>query len=510
MSLRSISALPTEVLLRIFHQLDICSLIQCQGVCHVWHALIRDAADLQYKIELVASGLPERLIPSSIALPDRPHFLRQHQRAWRNLEHADRLSLPGRGWQETWRNKSIFRDGIVAQLDGVTKSLHVVQLPSQLLHVERKEWVFPMPDDICGFDIDPFQDLLVLVTESSSHDYVDELVMRVHLHSLRTGREHLAAKQFQIRIALHDRIWKVDVNVRHDILALWIAEYDDMVYGRLFVWDWRTGESKLQYPGSFKICVSIDGFAVLPNNSVLVLSYADVESPVLLLFDTTCSRQIDDVDQMLANTNFLIPSCSPKGIPEEISMEYQSSEGADGLIIISLYSRVTASFNTPFHKMTVYIPLSTLTSVSAASSSRRRLIPWHEWGPLGTHATCSTSRLFDARQYPSSRSRVAGLRAGELQGPVLRIRDFNPLRVGRARCEEIQEGVEISYSGDVPAGFWGEVAISTHLPCLLMDIELPDDLQVDGSWDCSISEYGVLLIRSESLANAEELVWLGF
>lgn len=134
-------------------------------MCRVWRLLITEVPDLQYKFELSLSGLDEALFPNSVALLDRPPFLRKYQQAWINLECTIYISLPRVDFYE-WSNDIIFHHGILAYLNGSSSVVHLTQLPSPLLGIEHGDWDVHLPimsPSLVGFQIDPFQDLLIAV-----------------------------------------------------------------------------------------------------------------------------------------------------------------------------------------------------------------------------------------------------------------------------------------------------------------------------------------------------------
>ena len=133
-------------------------------MCRDWHILITEVPDLQYKFELSLSGLDAALFPGSVALLDRPPLLRKYQQAWINLECTIHMSLPRVDFHE-WSNDIIFHHGVLAYLNEPSSVVHLTQLPSPLLGIERGDWdvLLPISPSLVGFQIDPLQDLLITV-----------------------------------------------------------------------------------------------------------------------------------------------------------------------------------------------------------------------------------------------------------------------------------------------------------------------------------------------------------
>jgi hypothetical protein len=77
--------LPTELLIRIFVQLQVADLLSVQHTCRRFHDVISDSVSLQYILHTEINHL-EALLPLDVSLNDRVALLKNHETVWKNLE----------------------------------------------------------------------------------------------------------------------------------------------------------------------------------------------------------------------------------------------------------------------------------------------------------------------------------------------------------------------------------------------------------------------------------------
>lgn len=136
--------------------------------CHALRDAIMRFPALLYSYELGVTGfeeIPRCQLPKATKLAT----LRQYQSNWASLHHlrfdernSTRIPIhAGPAWE--------LSGGVIAQSRGPDK-IEFVQLPSKTRGVLYKTWIATMPENVKkrDFTIDPGQDLVVVVEDSSN------------------------------------------------------------------------------------------------------------------------------------------------------------------------------------------------------------------------------------------------------------------------------------------------------------------------------------------------------
>ncbi|ETW74641.1 hypothetical protein HETIRDRAFT_153262 [Heterobasidion irregulare TC 32-1] len=330
-----------------------------------------------------------------------------------------------------------------------------------------------MSPSLVGFQIDPFQDLLIAVFMNTCPGDPGHSSCQVRPLSMTGGKHSSGASESSCTL-LGDYEEESIIHINGDLVTILVQGLS--VHQVIIVWDWKAAKLKTQlhftqvlifdlaFLSDYLLCVLEDRFISGTTKQAALLVY-DVKS-------TTAEIVLHDSNFVAA---FLLPDCSDDVDIEHISLQVdlvpQSSSG--GLAAISLFGRYTGNGDGPaFRTLDIFVHSSFLVRCSEASYDRRRIIPWSEWGPFNTHAVSTTSSDYIEEQ-PIS---LSGLRASarSTSESIVRVYDFDPLRIGRSRGEE---EIMISDSCHVPPGTWNKDGISTHLPCLVSEVELPTTLR---------------------------------
>lgn len=184
-----LTELPTELLIKIFDDLDLRNLLHCkpvrgyfhnpnqctsdknvnfqlQQVCRLFNSIINDAATLQYKMELALCGMEDGP-PGSMVPAERLECLREHQDAWGHLRFTQTSNIDmqsGNVWELY---------GNVLSQGKNRRSLAFHQLASVIRGIEDRSWSLDDLDvEIRDFGMDPAQNLLVLIESLVPNKYV--------------------------------------------------------------------------------------------------------------------------------------------------------------------------------------------------------------------------------------------------------------------------------------------------------------------------------------------------
>ena len=84
-SSKTLSELPTELLVQVFACLQVADLFSVQHTCRTFFHVVSDSAFLQYAIHTKINVL-EDLLPPDVSLHDRVALLKHHEAAWNDLE----------------------------------------------------------------------------------------------------------------------------------------------------------------------------------------------------------------------------------------------------------------------------------------------------------------------------------------------------------------------------------------------------------------------------------------
>ncbi|KAI0061510.1 hypothetical protein BV25DRAFT_1826650 [Artomyces pyxidatus] len=160
----SLLLLPTEILIGILLALEVGDILACTSTCKHLHAIIVDSLQLQYEIELYASGMLDGARgPHTLPVQERLDRIERYTAAWEQLLWTDRISLPHLAGCIS--PAAVSGDVVVLpQLDGTAVSMHVQQISSALRAVDEYYVAqsTPTSSPFFGIQLDSAQDLLVV------------------------------------------------------------------------------------------------------------------------------------------------------------------------------------------------------------------------------------------------------------------------------------------------------------------------------------------------------------
>ncbi|TDL28269.1 hypothetical protein BD410DRAFT_782245 [Rickenella mellea] len=259
--------LPTELLTNILLKLDFLSLLRVQPVNRLIYAIIKEHKVLQYTIELGIAGMVDGPADASLTTEERLRGLEHYQKMWRHLTWSKHDVIPMEGGN-IWE----LAGGVLAQGKPPTQigSTDMVfnQLPSPTRRIEARSWSLHFDVHVRDFTIDPFQDLIVLISETyvqASEDWCISL----HFRTMSSNHNHPLAKAPLIRCSVPDSPGSYVIAVCQTYVGLLCSmsmrnfEVDgsDM---RFFIWDWCTGQVQVDQ------AEDIYSFAFLSNRHVLI------------------------------------------------------------------------------------------------------------------------------------------------------------------------------------------------------------------------------------------------
>ncbi|KIJ60760.1 hypothetical protein HYDPIDRAFT_116815 [Hydnomerulius pinastri MD-312] len=241
--------LPNELIAKVFDHFDVPSLLQCDQVCKLFHALISESTHLLYKIELFASCMEDAGNRTGCELQerDRLQVLWSYNQAWQEMlwSNAEEVPLERGGSLQ-------LSGGVLAQVVGRTEGRVVsfVQLPCRIKGIFEKRWTVKVEFHIREFNFDVSQDLLVCL-EVVGHIPSDQ-TCNIHLRSFSTGKVHPLPSSTLITHSPHRlNSWR-DPEFIIQICGcyvgiLFIDGRDGGASGPsdLVVWNWQTGDREL-------------------------------------------------------------------------------------------------------------------------------------------------------------------------------------------------------------------------------------------------------------------------
>ncbi|KAM5542858.1 hypothetical protein V8D89_003242 [Ganoderma adspersum] len=297
-----LSTVPDDVILILFSLLDITDLLRCKQVCSRFHRLVETDTSLQYKIELVKSGMVDGPTgPGTLGTGDRLDNLRAYSARLRRGQYVsvqDRSidSDPDRDepWERVWSTGASIAYVV---LKAGRRELALSVPPVSTSEAVRKGRNVVVPLDEFGRGVlvatDYTQGLLVGVSKHIG-DCSD---FHIRIGSLKTGRlGHRLAREAVLPTSAFDRY--VD-HAPADVLALRIysqyvllVTFVDRVGPYEFqVSDWMTGTSLV------KTIIATAGtprFTLIDSAHFAVIGSRDSQISVY--------RFGSDVDQLVSET----------------------------------------------------------------------------------------------------------------------------------------------------------------------------------------------------------------
>ncbi|KAG1757742.1 hypothetical protein EDB19DRAFT_1891444 [Suillus lakei] len=409
-----LTSLPVELILKIFSLLDWRTLLICREVCKFF-CLIVEGERAQYEIELAVSGMMDGP-PSLLTTSDRLALLKERNAAWESLKWVESQDIPMMGGH-IWE---LYGD-VFAQ-SSTPDVLHFRQLPSKYRKIEEKTWGVALDIHVRDFTMDPAQDLLVLIEQSTS-------LIRIHLRSLATGDRHRLAPQPAI---LQNARATYTLQVCDNLLGILFLSPED-ADPELTIWNWTTGKVILT-----RFSSEIATFAFLSSRFLLVGSARvyvfDMTQPSSEKFGLGvgyfCAFLWPEFDFWTSPVTFSIRSDpSPTWQPNPEARPPFSTAPGDRLFIIT----VCLVNNGRISSYDMFIPAETLLShiETLPTEVVSHEIKWDEWGPTGTRLMRSLSQSSPWVCYVFGTKFVSLVEPTHTSPQTLEIRDFNKLAMKR-------------------------------------------------------------------------------
>ncbi|KAF9228849.1 hypothetical protein BS17DRAFT_877408 [Gyrodon lividus] len=413
--------LPAELIETIFDQFDVPSLLRCMQVCKLFQAIISESTHLLYKIDLFGSRMGDGR-HSALDIVDRLTRLRSYNQVWNEMRWTGSKKVPMEGGS-SWD----LVGGVLAHALFNDRSISCVQLPCSIKGIPEKRWIVDLEITIRDFYFDVAQDLLICI------EVIDDELCRIHFLTLSTGKRHPLACTPTVTHEAPDLPMWIDPRFFMQICGpRIIILLEDVAYGAPSVgdfvaWDWRTGELEM-----FIRCAELCSFSMLTEDLILVatipmpcepsldvvsisecrrvlkaspngspLQFADI--PSIRGFQLPKVRGGADIEIVIRSEPSPLASPSPS-----LRVPFSISQG-DCLYVVTM--RITAEEDGFLrdHLVTLLTLRSTFLAhvnqqLGANEGAERHTgtissrlnenvhahpspacIPWHTWGPDGTH-----------------------------------------------------------------------------------------------------------------------------
>ncbi|KAH8999900.1 hypothetical protein EDB86DRAFT_619298 [Lactarius hatsudake] len=471
-SLFPIDRLPEELLIAILLYLDGSSIAACNQTCRGLRQAISHSMQLQYKITLFSCGMrdgPRDDVDHEAQLKR----LHKYDDAWQRL-----------AWTKTHLFSHLTGSFHPVAMSGSTMAfmlfgpgpvsgfrLLIQQFPSALRGTEARRWELQFQLTIMHDTLmDVSQDLLVFLEPDA---LATNYTTMYRMFSLSTGRPHpLAANDGIIEVPAGRAICLAGSGLYGDYIGAVAYSLSDRST-HLILWNWKTGECKVDAPLPTPVMGLRPTFSFLDQHHIVAgFLWTNASQPrELLVCALDRQRLLDDGPIDTVRTYlFRIPKTLKRSHHWEIHTHrsivplygdgppvpgharhyhhYFDNDPADQLFMIEMASRRHAS--SPEGRdpvMSLYVPARTfLRRIARAGQSPPSATPlvfsWEQWGVRGA---ALTQRLDSDRRLPYI-SRVCGLRHVVRKpivppegGPaVFRVLDFH---AGRAtRIEKSRAG----------------------------------------------------------------------
>ncbi|EKM54550.1 uncharacterized protein PHACADRAFT_210348 [Phanerochaete carnosa HHB-10118-sp] len=412
--------------------------ITCQ-LSTLFRVIIDNTALLQYKTELALTGNLDGP-DTHISVATRLQRLRSSQNAWKTF-----------GWtKETFgpvlkESCAHISGSILAQM-GSDCTMICSQLPSlsrNIPYKERKLASGRFGFEVIEYALDQGQDLLVLVEETADEE---QYFFNLHLRSLESNVLHPLGSSVKMSAPLGTRELQedccLDMMISDDYIGMMIYEETLLRFTELWIWNWKTGDVKLNVHGNLEHGYSSHSFMFIGTGQLLVpiITTADDFDPdaevkgVLPVFDcaTTRSRPCtyEHALKHYATTVFHLPAtrrgveCArldlfgtpyaslPRGAHRKLDVPYYASP-EDQLLAFRLWMLKSTD---EWKHYTLFVSSRTLrdvartTRLGASRSERTVVVEWDAWASMSRmvpeirtmhHAHLSQMRCIIAEPAPS-------------------------------------------------------------------------------------------------------------
>ncbi|KAF8493317.1 hypothetical protein JB92DRAFT_2999971 [Gautieria morchelliformis] len=444
-------ALPNDVLIRVFKELDAYDLRRCSLTCRVFHETIRDTLLLQYRLELSVAGLEDGSTDCRLSIPERLAQLKTFEQAWAKLYFRQRLTVNvARGY--VWKLRG---DVLATQL---MSRLLFIQLPSAVRGTPVHTWESHIEVHIRQFAIDPAQDLAVVVAWPPTYREHWHTFL-IHLRTMSTGVCHPCATDPVLSCVptFLDTQYDISIQIMGEFLAVLYHTPAGHLRDLLFIWDWKTGQLLIFLEAS-SLGADILSFSFLSlRHFVIARCIPEPDGcyqPQLVVYDFIAARpqgsmepwlvriyQLPRVAQYTLTRSFTLTSEPSSELPTSSGNSFYHTSCSRLLTVImrfTMHFTYVEDFVPDSQYMLFVHASSLLEEVDARLNAEQLTVPWDSWGPLKT-------RILPIRTYDVEDSRpyfhVYGTRyvRQEVVDDVhwrvrnrLRMLDFNPLALRRA------------------------------------------------------------------------------
>jgi len=511
------SAIPIELTLRIFTFFDPAELVDFRRVNSFFKSLIDETITLQYRIALFASGMENG--PSGVlTTSERLESLRNYEASWKKLEWTEHhtISYPqGLAWA--------LYGNVWAHSRG-SDAIDFVQLPSRLRGIPIRQWTLRFDFDVGEFSMDPSQDLLVII-ENTSRNLPN--LRRIRLRTLSTGEKHPLAES---TAALEHTLAPVpgpgrdpalySIRICGDYVGI-LVRNPAYCRNELVVWSWKTGAQNLMV-----LSTGLISFVFLDNNFILGSSCQRGEPPALLVYrleQRPAGR--DDTVTTPTNTHFLRFLLGRRfQSPRKISYILLASYPSPGWLpsagqvpfhiagderMLAMYSQYVDDLTTNGSRKTFLIPTKAfLRQIERLSHEEGRDVEWEVHSPQPIEHLPEHVEWDESWPYFAFGMRQVFIRMidDNIDNMNILIRDLSPRRCLRANEEEREKSDALYKS--ISRGRAGGSHGMPYPRSILRCAPYPRDL--GSSWDMKflISEDGIVLLENDKGAEGPAVLHL--
>ncbi|KAF8510601.1 hypothetical protein JB92DRAFT_3118774 [Gautieria morchelliformis] len=470
-------ALPIDVLIRVFKELDAYDLRRCSLICRVFHETIRDTLLLQYRLELAVAGLEDGRTDCRLSIAERLAQLKTFEQRWASLNFHQKPTVT-LSYRYNWKLRGDVLSAVMLPV------LFFTQLPSAVRGTPVHTWECDVEVNIQEFAIDPAQDLAVLVACPPTDDEEWHTFL-IHLRTMSTGAPHPCATDPVLSCV------PIFLDIRYDLSVQIMGKFVAVLYHTpaedsrdlLFIWDWKTGQLLIILASS--LGADIISFSFLSLRHFVIarcISEADeCYQPQLVVYDFIAARpeesmepwlvriyQLPRVDQYTVTRWFTL-DCEPSSELPTSSGKTFYHTSCSRLLTVTMHFSPHYVYSVEEEHYVLFVHASSLLEeVDARSNAKQLTVPWENWGPLKTRIL----PMLDGRP----NGHVYGTRyvwqeiVEDVHGRArnrLRMWDFNPLALQRALSSN---GTPLSPSEDESQAF-STIIVKDSQPTIIHEYE---------------------------------------
>ncbi|KAJ7272863.1 hypothetical protein C8J57DRAFT_1063354 [Mycena rebaudengoi] len=442
--------LPPELIIHIFHYLDLPALISCLATNRQIKSTIEGSTSLQYLLLTQEACVEDNPRDTGHYVSQRLAILCERQAAFNEFDmdpaSAHTLSMHDFPVRQSYALSGGFF--FMVELDRrVVKyiSLAAAHQPNPpWKRLQLAEHILEMAGAV------PEDDLLIVVTftavlQSGLSGLPSDALIELQLFEVSTASYHPQAKEPRIDIGIPSselRFAEFELDIAGDKLVLFIthsATYVDPTLDRVLVYDWKRGVLQMTLQSPFETYLA----AVFVSSDVLLL--AGIQTGVLELWkipdtpENVASAPLVSLGlpRLLVGGEYLINKIeyTPKGTAMS-SMRPFSSTAADSIIMLHIV--VINEWADAEHDLHFVVPRKGLLAQIPVTPSTGLVRLWTEWGPPISRwmkvpdtkwpTIISGQRMMFVEHVANERRRII-------------LVDFNPYAYRRALLQ-LQEGID--------------------------------------------------------------------